>query len=111
MREGEEKEKIYLLKLLQLYSAYASPSPLPLPLTCRYLSDNQIEVFHEFTFNFQPFLLLDISHNRLRSFPYAVKRARPQVLKMNNNPIGNLPDDAFAGSISSGYMVANIREM
>jgi hypothetical protein len=47
------------------------------------------------TFDRQPFALLDLSHNRLASYPYAINRGLYDSLRLNNNPIGNLPDDAF----------------
>lgn len=76
----------------------------------RYLSENQIEVFEENTFSGHAFELLDLRHNRLRSFPYAIKRAFPRKVQLNNNPIGNLPNDAFA-EVSNKYQVGSIQEL
>ena len=39
--------------------------------------------------------MLDLSHNNLQSYPYALNRGLYSTLRLNNNPIGNLPDDAF----------------
>ena len=63
--------------------------------THRYLSENRIESFENDTFARKTFKLLDLSHNHLRSYPYAINRGIHDVLKLNNNPIGNLPSDAF----------------
>ena len=77
---------------------------------CRYLSENQIEVFEENTFSGHTFEVLDLRHNRLRSFPYAIKRAFPRKVQLNNNPIGNLPNDAFV-EVNNKYQVRSIQEL
>ena len=68
-------------------------------------------MFGDNTFSGHAFELLDLSHNRLRTFPYAIKRSSQRTVRLNNNPIGNLPNDAFIATSSADEGVQSIDEL